>query len=370
MQRYDVVVVGLGAVGAASLYQLSLTGKKILGIDRFEPPHSEGSSHGESRITRLAVGEGAEYVGLAKRSHEIWKELRINTGHQIYFPVGGVLMDSGLDPWGKYGVDGFFEKTVAYAHEFEVRHEQYNSKQFQRRFPQFLLPDAGKAYYEYEAGYLKPELAIQVQLQLARSHGAETISNNPVLGLDQMPGGGLKVRLADSVIQADKVLVCAGGWVKDFMGEDEKKSFKICRQVLHWIESKSPLWDTSPVFMWGIGAQPTDFIYGFPCLDGKSVKMATESFLEIAHPSELNREVSIQEQSEFWNEKIAGRIQGLGSKVLKSKVCFYTMTEDSKFVIRPVSGLMGALLVSSCSGHGFKHTAALGEVLKDRILAM
>lgn len=369
MNKYDVVVIGLGAVGAASLYQLSLTGKKILGIDRFDPPHFEGSSHGETRITRLGVGEDAEYITLAKRSHEIWRELEVKTGNQIYFPVGGILMDSGLEPWGKQGVEGFFEKTVANARAFDVEHELFDSNQLTTRFPQFNLPNSGTAYFEAEAGYLKPELAIQDQLFEARSNGAKVLVNNPVLGLDQIAGGGLKISLVEAVIYADKVLVCAGGWVKDFMGDEEKKSFKICRQVLHWVESKSSDWDASPVFMWGIGSDPEDFIYGFPSLDGKSVKMATESFVEIAHPRDLNRVVSKEEQTIFWNEKVAGRIRNVGPQVLRSTVCFYTMTEDSKFVVKPVSGLVGALLVSACSGHGFKHSAALGEVLKNRILA-
>lgn len=369
MNKFDVVVIGLGAVGAASLYQLSFTGKKIIGIDRFDSPHSEGSSHGETRITRLAVGEGADYVALAKRSHEIWRKLEAKTGNQVYFPVGGILMDSGLEPWGKKGVDGFFDKTVSYARAYDIKHERFDSQQVQMRFPQFNLPKAGKGYFEPEAGYLKPELAIQVQLSEARTNGAKILVNNPVLGLDQTSSGGLKVRLAAEVIYADKVLVCTGGWVKDFMDPEEKKSFKICRQVLHWLECKSDDWNSAPVFMWGVGSQPEDFIYGFPSLDGKSVKMATESFVEIAHPRDLNRVVTRAEQTTFWKEKVAGRIRNVGPQVLRSTVCFYTMTEDSKFVIRPVSGLKRALLVSACSGHGFKHAAALGEVLKDKILA-
>ena len=369
MKRYDVVVVGLGAVGAATLYQLSLTGKTILGIDRFEPPHTEGSSHGETRITRLAVGEGAEYVSLAKRSHEIWKEIETKTGNQIYFPVGGLLMDSGLDPWGKHGVDGFFEQTVKYASAFQVRHERLNLNQVASRFPQFELPKSGKAYFEPEAGYLKPELAIEVQLQLARANGAELLVNNPVLGIERAAGGGSKIKLKDQEILADRVLIAAGGWVKDFMDQEEKSAFKICRQVLHWIEVGDLDWIHQPVFMWGIGSRPEDFIYGFPSLDGRSVKMATESFVEIAHPSELDRVVSEEEQIAFWQDKIEGRINGLRPNILKSTVCFYTMTDDSKFVIKDVSGLDGVILVSACSGHGFKHSAALGEMLKDRLLS-
>lgn len=368
MNQYDIVVIGLGAVGSAALYQLSGTGKKVLGIDRFDPPHSMGSSHGETRITRLAVGEGSEYISLARRSHEIWKELESKTGNQIYFPVGGVLMDSGVQPWGKHGAEGFFDRTVSYAKEFGIQHEFLDSAHLKKRYANFDFPASGKAYFEYEAGFLKPELAIETQLNLALKNGAEILTNSPVLDLQKIPGGGIKLVLEGKDIIADKVLLVAGGWVTDFLGEKDKTEFKICRQVLHWVETDSDHWKDYPVFMWGFGPNPEDFIYGFPSLDGKTVKMATESFVETSHPDYLYREVSMEEQTHFWEEKVNGKISGLKPKILKSTVCFYTVTEDAKFVIRPIPELEEVLMVSACSGHGFKHSAALGELLKDRLI--
>ncbi len=368
MDQFDVVVVGLGAVGSAALYQLSGTGKNVLGIDRFDPPHTMGSSHGETRITRLAVGEGSEYVSLARRSHAIWKDLECQTGNQIYFPVGGVLMDSGIKPWGKHGAEGFFARTVSYANKFGIRHDLFDSAQLKKRFLNFELPESGKVYFEYEAGYLKPELAIETQLRLAKKNGAKILTNSAVLDIQKIPGGGVKLILEGKEINANKVLLSAGGWIKDFLGEKEKPEFKICRQVLHWVETRSEDWKYYPVFMWGFGADSENFIYGFPSLDGKSVKMATESFVETPHPGEMNREVSLEEQRQFWEEKVAGKISGLKPNILKSTVCFYTVTEDAKFVIRPIPGMEEVLMVSACSGHGFKHSAALGELLKDKLI--
>lgn len=368
MNHFDVVVVGLGAVGSAALYQLSGTGKKVLGIDRFDPPHAMGSSHGETRITRLAVGEGAEYVSLARRSHEIWKDLEAKTGKQIYFSVGGILMDSGIQPWGKHGAEGFFDRTLSYAKEFDVRHEILDSSQLKKRYSHFVLGESGKAYFEDEAGYLKPELAIESQLTRAKINEVEILTNSPVLDIQKIPGGGIKLILKEKEISAGRVLLSAGGWVKDFLQESEKQEFKICRQVLHWVETSSEDWKEYPVFMWGFGPSPEDFVYGFPSLDGKTVKMATESFVETSHPDELNWEVSQEEQKQFWEEKVKGKISGLKPNILKSMVCFYTVTQDAKFVIRPFVGMEEVLIVSACSGHGFKHSAALGELLKDRLI--
>ncbi len=362
--KYDVVIIGLGAVGSATLFQLSKTGKRILGIDRFEPPHTLGSSHGESRITRLAVGEGEDYVALAKRSHQIWNEIEGATGAKIMTRTSGILMDSGAQPWAKHGSEGFWDRTVSFAKSQDIAHEILDSDKLKSRFPAFQLESSGKAYLEFEAGYLRPELAIQTQLDLAGKYGAERLFNEPVEAIDIWEDSIL-IHTKTQEILAEKVLLSAGGWIKDFLPQTEKPRFKICRQVLHWleIESGNVDWTKYPVWMWGFGPNPEDFIYGFPSLDGKTVKMASESFIDSEHPDRLDRTVSMAEQALFWEEKVAGKIKGLKREFVKSVVCFYTVTEDARFVIGSLPGKENVKFVSACSGHGFKHSAALGERL-------
>ncbi|WP_111669064.1 N-methyl-L-tryptophan oxidase [Algoriphagus litoralis] len=367
--NYDVAVIGLGAVGSAALYHLSKSGKRIVGLDRFEPPHTLGSSHGESRITRLAVGEGEDYVALAKRSHEIWQEIEALTGQKIMTKTSGILMDSGLQPWAKYGSEGFWDRTVAIANRQGIPHETLDSDQLKKRFPAFLHSDSGKAYLEFEAGYLRPETAIQVQLDLAKKNGAKCLFNSPVEEITSSEKSIL-IRTENLEIHAERVVLCAGGWIKDFLPQAEKTSFKICRQVLHWlkIEPETIDWKNYPVWMWGFGPQPEDFIYGFPSLDGTSVKMASESFTDSLHPDRLDRTVSREEQELFWKEKVEGKIFGLRHEFVKSVVCFYTVTEDARFVIKTLPGMENVLIASACSGHGFKHSTALGERLAHTLL--
>jgi sarcosine oxidase len=367
-ESYDVAVIGLGAVGSAALYQLSKTGAKIIGVDRFSPPHDMGSSHGESRITRLAVGEGEEYVALAKRSHEIWDEIESLTGTTIRTRTGGLLIDSGITPWSKHGSEGFWERTVRFAKNKEIDHRIPSLWEVEDQFPAFLIPSTGKVYFEKEAGFLRPELAIETQLELARRNGAILRMNSPCNSVTEK-NGGFEIQVDQDMIFSQKVILCAGGWIKDFLPREDQSRFKICRQVLHWLEIESGWkgWSDYPVWMWGYGSQPEDFIYGFPSLDGQTVKMATESFLETAHPDELRREVTPGEQEEFWENKVLGKIRGLKKNFIQSKVCFYTVTEDARFVIQPMGGHPDFLWISACSGHGFKHSAALGEVLARRI---
>jgi sarcosine oxidase len=370
MKKVDIAVIGLGAVGSAALYFLSKSGKKVIGLDRFDPPHFMGSSHGETRITRLAVGEGEEYVGYARRSQEIWRALEAETQIQLFDSCGGILMDSGTAPWGKHGGDGFFQKTVDIAKSSQIPHSTWSPSELKEKYPQFLLEEQGKAYFEPSAGIVFPERIIHTQLELASKNGAE-IKVYSLVNSISTKNGSVILDMEEYQIEAKKVLVSAGGWIKDFLPKEEKLGYKICRQVLHWVEIEEGYshFEKSPVFMWGFGKNPEDFIYGFPTQDGRSIKMASESFIENSHPNNLDRSVSKEEQETFWKEKVKGRILGLKERFLRSEVCFYTVRSDSKFVIQPLPSIPGTLMVSACSGHGFKHSAALGEELAERILA-
>lgn len=367
--KYDVAVVGLGAVGSATLFQLSKRGISAIGIDQFDPPHSYGSSHGESRITRLAVGEGSDYVNLAKRSHQIWEEIFTATGLQLYFPIGGILIDSGVEAWEKHGTKSFLDQTISYANAFGIKHELADSVMIQEKFPQFLVEKTAKAYLEKATGYLLPELAIATQIQLAKDSGATVVTNTKVQSI-RKTSKGIELNLGDGKIVAQKIILTVGGWIKDFLPSSEYENFKICRQVLHWLEldHEADLWKDSPVFMWGFGPRPEDFLYGFPSLDGETVKMASESFIDSGHPDLLDRIVTSEEQLDFYEHKVKGRLKGFTGKVRKSEVCFYTVTPDARFKILFLDDTDEILMASACSGHGFKHSPALGEHLVQKLL--
>ncbi|HSF52299.1 MAG TPA: FAD-dependent oxidoreductase, partial [Algoriphagus sp.] len=281
----------------------------------------------------------------------------------------GILMDSGSEPWGKHGTDGFWEKTVSIAKRQHIRHKILDLETLKSRFPAFQVEPSGKVYWEEEAGFLRPEVAIRAQLDLAQKNEAEILVNIPVEGI-RKEGDSILILTKDRQISAEKVLISAGGWIRDFLQEEEKSKFKICRQVLHWLEIEPGFtdWTAYPVWMWGFGPKPEDFIYGFPSLDGRTVKMASESFVDLKHPDFLNREVNPEEQDQFWKEKVEGKILGLKPNVVKSVVCFYTVTSDARFVVKPLAEMDNVLLASACSGHGFKHSAALGERLALELL--
>lgn len=366
----DIAVIGLGAVGAATLYHLSKQGKKVLGIDQFAPPHELGSTHGETRISRLAVGEGFDFIPFVQRSHEIWDEIYQATGEKLFYQVGGILMDSGSQAWAKHGSEGFFERTVNFAIASDIPHEVFDTNELKKRFKEFNLEATGKVYFEPSAGYVLPELAVATQLALAAKQGAAIKTHTKVLGLKPIPGGGVIIETNHGLIEAGQVSVSAGAWVKDFIPDFFKSHFKICRQILHWLPIDSGYYnqDSCPVYMWGIGPNPEDFIYGFPSLDGSSVKMASESFIASHHADTVNRIISQEEQDAFMNNKLQGKFNGLKSKVMRSKTCLYTVTPDSYFVVDRLPDFSEVLVASACSGHGFKHSTALGEAIALELL--
>jgi hypothetical protein len=172
MRSPEVVVIGLGAMGSATLYQLAKAGVHALGIDQFQPPHNRGSSHGETRITRLALGEGEAYVPLVKRSHEIWRELESATGSSLLHQVGGLIFAGSNGRKAAHGAEDFLKTTCEVAAKHQIQHERLTTDEMSERFPQFKFHSGESGYYEPEAGYIRPEACIQAQLDQARILGA------------------------------------------------------------------------------------------------------------------------------------------------------------------------------------------------------
>src|SRR5271169_631154 len=176
----DVVVVGLGAMGSASLYQLAKLGARVIGIDRFDPPHDQGSSHGDTRITREAIGEGRDFVPLVLRSNQIREELEAATGRSLLTRNGALVLASQSIAGNHHGSTSFVQDTINAAREFGIAHETLGAEEIRRRYPQFRLRGDEVGYFEGGAGFLCPEACIETQLTLARQMGAQIFTSEVV----------------------------------------------------------------------------------------------------------------------------------------------------------------------------------------------
>lgn len=365
-QYVDVVVVGLGAMGCAATYQLAKAGASVLGFDRFSPPHPYGSTHGDSRITRLGVGEGAEYVPLVRRSHEIWRELESETGEELLRQCGGLVM-AGRDAHGLHGVSEFLTQTVDSAREYGIEHELLTTGQIARRFGVFSLRHEEVGYYEPTAGLLRPERAVAAQLRLARAHGAKLALDERVLGIEDS-GSQVTVITSARRVVASTVIVAAGPWAGELL-PDVVPTLRVHRQVMYWFDLANKddyeTYASLPIFIWEFGGVGRDqFIYGFPMIDGPTggMKVATEDYTASTSPDEVEP-VSDAEGLQMFDAYVADQLPGLMRRCVRTVSCLYTVAPQSRFVIDRHPRYRNVIVASPCSGHGFKHSAAIGEAL-------
>ncbi len=364
---YDVVVAGLGAMGSATVYQLARAGASVLGVDRHRPPHALGSTHGDTRITRVAVGEGLEYVPLVRRSQELWREIEQEAGVELLTLCGGLVMASPRAGFAMHGSPSFLEQTRVAAEAYDVTHELLGTAELAARFPQFSLAGDEQGYYEPGAGFVRPELAVEAQLRLAGARGATLATGEAVLGYDDL-GTHVRVRTTHRTVEAATLVVAAGPWVTGLVPE-LAGAVKIHRQVLFWFDvrdpSSYPALRDSPVYIWRPGDDPSEMIYGFPMVDGPDggAKVAREQYDVETTADEVDRVVSPEEVDEMYETCVRHRMPWLSGRCLKTAVCPYTVLPESRFVIDRLPWAPNVIVASPCSGHGFKHSAAIGECL-------
>jgi sarcosine oxidase len=364
----DVLVIGLGAVGSAALYQAAKRRARVIGIDRFAPPHDQGSSHGETRITREAIGEGREFVPLVLRSNQIWEEIETATGHNLLTRCGCLVLASANTPGQHHGSSSFLQDTIDAACEFGIAHETLNANEVHRRYRQFRLRDDETGYFEPGAGFLRPEACIAAQLELARQAGAQVFLNETVREITP-DGNSVRVVTNHTIYSVSHVIVTVGAWIPKLLGQAYEHLFRIYRQTMCWFalaanfDRYRP--QSFPVFIWITGNRPRDMMYGFPAVDGPEagIKTATEQYDLTVDPDAVPREVASADIAALYEQYIAPRLPDVSPRCLRSATCLYTVTPDAKFIVDRFRELENVWFASACSGHGFKHSAAIGEAL-------
>jgi len=368
-EKFHTVVVGLGAMGAASLYQLAKRGERVLGIDKYAPPHVYGSTHGDTRITRLASGEGAEYTAFARRSHEIWRDLEKQSGQSLLVQ-NGLLVISGDGPRASaHGKPAFLDATIDAARVNNVAYSVLSEADIRSRFSAFNIAANDRAYFEPEGGYLYPERCVELQLKLAKAHGGEIQTGETMHSFAQH-SSYVEVVTDRGEYHADRLVVAAGPWLPHLLPQ-QAAVFTVRRQVLYWFAlediATTAMYrpEAFPVFYWQLPRRQS--IYGFPWIgDGEpAVKIATEQYDMQTTADAVERTVSEAETRATYDEYIAPFLRGVSSRAAKSAVCLYTCTGDARFVVDTLPEVSRVMVASPCSGHGFKHSAAIGEAIAE-----
>jgi sarcosine oxidase len=364
MSSPDVVVIGLGAMGAATVLALAKRGVNVVGIDRYAPPHHQGSTHGETRITREAIGEGVEYVPLVQRSHALWRELEGETGMPLFTACGALFIARRGRRSLMHEQPDFVGATVAAARRFNIAHEVLHADEIARRYPQLRLEGDEHAYFEPGGGYVNPEAALTAMLHMAQTLGARLITS--AAARLTYEAGVARVETETGSFRPHSVVVAAGAWLPQ-MVPSLAAHLVVRRQVLHWFPVSSEAnyhHDQFPVYIWNWGDGADDWFYGFPQVAGAAeIKVAGEERLESTTPEKCDRVVHAAETAAMFARHLAPRMRGVMPQASRSITCLYTVAPKARFVIDRVPNHPATIVVSACSGHGFKHSGGVGEAV-------
>jgi sarcosine oxidase len=355
MSAWDVIVVGLGAMGSAALYQLSRRGLRVLGLEAFEPGHRLGSYHGESRVIRLAYFEHPSYVPLLRRAYTLWSELEHESGRDLLTLTGGLMLgrpDSEL-------VSG--ARKSAELHGLE--HELLTPDEVRYRYPAFTPASDEVALWEPQSGYLRPERCIETFVDLARRHGAETRYSEPVRSWSA-DLNAVELRTPTDTHSARSVVFACGARMSGVLG-DKIPPVVAERAVLFWLQPFEPeLFENMPIYLWDTPAGET--FYGFPHVDMPGAKVAMHHTGEFCDPDAVDRTVNAQDESRL-RAAIGSRLPTLNGPVLDSLVCLYENSPDQHFMIDRLPDQPNVVYAAGFSGHGFKFASVVGEILADLV---
>ncbi len=357
---YDVIVIGLGGMGSAALYHLAKRGLNVLGIERYEIPHGMGSSHGLTRIIRLAYYEDSSYVPLLRRSYALWAELEREFGEQLYFQTGSI--DMGPE-------DGeVFSGSLRSCLENELAHEALDSRQLSARFPGYHMPPETMALFQPQGGLLIPERCIIAHVELAKSYGAAAHTGERVLGWDILTDERLALRTDAGRYVAEKLVICGGAWAAKLAPELAGVALPE-RQVVLWLETKQPKLFTPERFPVWNGQVEEGRFYGFPEFNpgGGAPGMKFGRYHhreELVDPDAMDRTVRAEDEALL--RAFAQRYFSAGAgKTLDAAVCMFTNTADEHFVLDSLPGAPQVTVAAGFSGHGFKMASVVGEIMAD-----
>jgi sarcosine oxidase len=354
-ERYDVVVVGVGGMGSAALYHLARRGKRVLGIERFDVPHEHGSSHGLTRIIRQAYFEHPSYVPLVQRAYELWRGLEAEAGEQLLFITGAVE-----------GGPRIFEGAVRSSIEHALPFEELDGAEVTRRFPAYRLPADLRVVFQRDGGFVLPERCIVAHVAGARARGAQVRTGEQVLEWSA-GGDGVRVRTTRGEVEAERLVLTAGAYSQD-VARLAPGMVVAQRQVLGWLEPARPELfapERFPVFNLAL---EEGHVYGFPIHGVPGFKIGYYDYEGAkGDPESIPREPTPEDEVPL--RRFAERYfpDGAGP-TLDLKTCLFELSPDEHFLVDRHPETELAVVGAGFSGHGFKFSSVIGEILADLVL--
>ncbi len=359
-ERYDVAVVGLGAMGSAAAWHLARRGERVIGFDRFRPPHVFGSTHGDSRGIREAYTEGPSYVPFVRRAYELWDELAEAVGQPLFRRTGALSLGSE----GNDLVSG----VIASAREHGIAVEQMDAAEIRRRYPGVHATDDLVGVLEQRAGMLDIDTALNGQLDQAAAHGADLHFDEPVdrwlpQDMDDIESP-VTIQTSRGSYEAERMVVTAGAWNEGLLGK-LNLPLMVTRQVMYWFEPRANRehFQEGAIPFWMWERSETETAYGFPDI-GKGFKLGLHQPLDEVAPTGYSREITETDERRI-RDFLEHTFPNASGTLLRAESCLYTHTPDHHFLIDIHPKRPNIVVASPCSGHGFKFAPAIGEALAD-----
>jgi len=356
-KHYSVIIVGAGSVGMATGYYLARKGIDTLLIDAFDPPHSSGSHHGETRLIRHATGEGGKYVRLVLRAQHLWHQLEEETGRRLFIP-SGTLMVGEEDA-------SFINETVRSATENSLTLEKMQANEIQKRWPGFSIPEHFVGYFESSSGALLNEECIKAYRELGVKHNAAIKINTKVESMDLSLSGAV-INTASDTFYADKVVISAGAWTGKVLSS-LGLPLQPVRKTLGWFKPNNVKYEypNLPCFYFNFENQK---YYGFPSIDGGGVKVGRNDSERDIDPDLMSQDFGKYNNDEGDLRAFLERfLPGAAGKLIKGSSCMITKTPDKDFIVDCHPEFSNVMIAGGFSGHGFKYSSVLGEILSQMI---
>lgn len=360
IKSYDVIIIGAGSMGMSAGYFLAKKGIRTLLLDSFDPPHSNGSHHGDTRIIRHAYGEGKQYVPLVLRAQQLWMELQSEANRTLFTHTGVIGIGSSAS--------SFINNVIQSAKEFDLPLEILTSDEIMNRWTGIRLPEGHIGCFEPSSGVLWSEECIKAYRELAIAYGAAICPNTKVTEINAGASNHIKVATEESCYYADKIIITAGAWSSNLVSSvGLKLPLTPLRKTVSWFQADNTLFDSTifPAFMFHL----TDALYyGFPSFRGGGIKVGRHDRGRVIEPDSPIEEYGFYAEDEMDARQFLNSYMPKASgRLVQGKVCMYTMTPDEHFIIDRHPEYGNVFIAAGFSGHGFKFSSAVGEALSQMV---
>jgi sarcosine oxidase len=355
MKSYDAIVVGVGSMGSAAVYEFAKRGRSVLGLEQFDVPNLLGASVGVTRIIRLAYAEHPKYVPLLVRAYSLWRALETATREQLLFITGGI--DAGSEQ------SQTIEGSLRSCREHGLAHEVMSAAEVNRRFPGYRLPPDMVAVHQSDGGFLMSERCVIAHVNAALAFGADIRGRERVVGWDAS-SHGVRVTTDRARYEAGVLVLTAGPWTPS-VSAVLRPFVVVERQVLLWVQPRTPEYYAMGRFPIFNMEAPEGRYYGFPVHSVPGFKIGKYHHRHEAVEADAVDRACCAADEAILREGIRRYFPDADGPTLAMKVCMFANSPDEHFIIDRLPGAANVVVAAGFSGHGFKFGGVVGEIVVD-----